>query len=87
MQRLGAVYRQANQKPVFFEENGPRIVDFGAVCLDRIGDLLARPAIGIDQLHRATEEIEPHQSRFPALPGDRHLRGAVGVQQLPDVGL
>jgi hypothetical protein len=41
----------------------------------------------LDELDRAPEEIEFHQRRLAALPRHYHLRGAVRLQQLADVGL
>ena len=37
--------------------------------------------------YRALEEIQPHQGRLAALPGDRHLRRPVRFEELADVGL
>ena len=39
------------------------------------------------ELHRAPEEIEPHEGRLSALPRHRHLGDLVGFEKLPDIGL
>ncbi len=54
----------------------------------RVEDLLARSLVLLDELDRASEEVEAHQGRFAALPGDDDLRhGAVRFEHLAEVGL
>jgi hypothetical protein len=36
---------------------------------------------------RPAEELEAHEGRLAALPGDRHLGRAVGLDELTDVAL
>ena len=55
------------------EELAPLVVEHGAVGLDGVLDVLARPAVTLDELDRTSEEIEAHQRRLAALPGDGHV--------------
>ena len=81
------VHAQPDQEGMLFEEGAPCLVQPGAVGLQAVGNLLARPFIAVDQGHRALEEIRPHQGRFAALPGHADLGAVLGAQQLFDIGL
>ena len=49
---------------------------------------LPRAQVPVGKLHRAPEELDTHQRRLAALPGDLHDRDArVRLDQLTDVGL
>ena len=72
----------ADQIVAFFEESAPFIIQFGAVVLDSIDDLLFRPPVLLSVFNRALEEIQPHQGRFTTLPGDVDFRYLVCLQEL-----
>ena len=82
------VDREPDEEVVLLQELAPLVVELRPVRLDRVGDRLFRPAVLLDELDRAAEELDAHQRRLPALPGDRHLLPVgVRLEQLPDVGL
>ena len=82
-----AVDAQADQEVVFLEEGAPVVVEQQAVGLESVLHRLAGPAVFLDQFDGALEELELHQRRLAALPGDGHLGRAMRFQQLADVGL
>jgi hypothetical protein len=75
-----AVNAQADQEVVFLEERAPLVVQEDAVGLKRVLHDLAGPAVLLDELHGALEEVEPHQGRLAALPRHRDLRHAVRLE-------
>ncbi len=78
---------QAHQVVVLREESGPLVVEEHAVGLERALDRHAGGhATGFGRA-RPAEEVEPHERRLPALPGERHLRGLLGPRGLRDEGL
>ena len=82
-----SVHREADQEPVLPEERAPVPRRSCAVGLDRVLDRLAGLPVALDQLDRAPEEVEAHERRLTALPGDRHRRRLVRLEQLLDVQL
>ena len=87
VQLARAVDAQADQEVVLLEERAPVVVEQQAVGLEGVLHGLAGPAVLLDQFDGAPEEVELHQRRLAALPGDGDLRRAVRLQQLADVGL
>ena len=57
------------------EEFAPLVGEQRAVGLDRVVDGLARLPVSVGQFERTPEEVDTHQRRFAALPGDGHFRG------------
>ena len=82
-----AVDRDADQEVLCGEELRPLVVDEGAVGLDRVLDDLVGPAVALDEVDHSAEELDTHERRLAALPGDRDLGVAVRLEQLPDVRL
>ena len=78
---------EADEKVVFLEEGAPGIVEEQTVGLEGLLNRLAGLPVFFDELDRAFKEFELHQGRLAALPGDRHLRRAVGFQELADIAL
>src|ERR1017187_9960329 len=66
------IHTQPDKKAVFLEERAPFIVEARSVGLNGVIDLLARLPVFVDQFHRTTEEIQSHQRRFAALPGNEY---------------
>ncbi len=87
MERLGSVETDAHQETVLLEEATPFVVQRGAVGLDRVLDRLPRTPVLLDELDRAAEEVQPHEGRLAALPGEVHFRCLMGLEQLADVVL
>ena len=83
------VDRDPDEEVVLLEELRPLLVEQRGVRLDRVLGLLARACrYRVGELDRAAEELDAHQRRLAALPGDRHLGHArVRLDQLPDVRL
>ena len=88
VQRPRTVDRDPDEDVVLLEERRPLLVEEGAVGLDRVDGALAGPEVTVRQLDRTTEEVDAHEGRLAALPGDRHLRNArMRLDQLADVRL
>lgn len=83
----GPVTAQPHQEVVLLEEFTPLVVEQDAVGLEGVLHHLVGPAVLLDQFDSLAEELHPHQRRLATLPGDGDGGGAVGLQQLPDVGL
>ena len=45
----------------------------------------ARPLVLVLVFDGTPIEVEAHQGRFSTLPGHRHLVGAMGLDELPDI--
>ena len=84
---LRAVHAEADEKVVLLEERAPFIVQEGSVGLHRVQDALPRLPVLLHVLDGALEEVEPHEGRLAALPGDVDLLRRLRLQELPDVGL
>ena len=69
-----AVDAQADQEPVLLEELAPFLVDQRAVGLEIVLDPLERLGVFLFERDDLAEEIQPHQRRLAALPGEHHLR-------------
>jgi len=82
-----AVDAQADQDVVPLQEGAPRVVQPGAVGLERVRNLLSRLLVALHAGDRALEELEPHQRRLAALPADDHVGARVRLEQLADVGV
>ena len=72
---------------MLLEEGAPSVVEQEAVGLERLLNRLPGPLVFFHELDRALEELDLHQRRLAALPGDRHLGGAMGFEELPDIVL
>ena len=82
------VDRDPDQDVVLLEERRPFLVQQCPVRLDRVDGPLPRLQIPLRELDRAAEELDPHQRRLTALPGDHHLRHPrVRLDQLPNICL
>src|SRR3954452_23046142 len=80
------VDRDPDQEVLVLEERGPLLVEERPVGLDRVRRPLAGLKTVFSQLDRAAEEIDAHEGRFPALPGDGDFGDAgVRLDQLLDV--
>ena len=80
-----AIHGEADQEAVLREEGRPGLVEERAVGLDGVLDDLAGPAVALHELQQAAEEVEAHERRLAALPGDGHVLRAVRLEQLADV--
>lgn len=87
MHRGGAVDTQPDEKTVVEEESRPFVVDQGSIGLDGVFDDLARSRESTGKRNRLGKEVDPDQSRFPALPGDRDRSIGLALEKLADVGL
>ena len=87
VQLARAVDAQADEELVRLEEGAPLVVEQRAVGLDRVRRPAVRALVAFDVLDRALEEVEAHQRRLAALPGDDDLRPRLRLEQLADVGL
>ena len=72
---------------MLLEERAPGVVEQQAVGLKRVLYGLAGAAVFLDERDGLLEELQLHQRRLAALPGDGHLGRAVRFQQLADIGL
>ena len=70
VQRPRPIDADAQQEVVFGKEGGPFIIQQRAVGLHRVQEGHARPPVLLHQLHGAPVEVQPHQRRLAALPGD-----------------
>ena len=78
MQFLRPVKADADEEIMLFEEVAPGVIEQRAIGLQRVVDFHAGSGMFLLQLHRPPEKIQPHESRFAALPGKgdfRHLLG------------
>ena len=70
VQQLRAINTHADKEVVFLQELGPILIDEGAVGLKRVSYTLT----GLGELglviHGLLEEIQTHEGRLAALPGD-----------------
>ena len=87
MQVARPVDADADEIVVLFEKLAPFIVQQRAVGLYGIFERHALPGIFVLELDGPPIKIDAHQSWFAALPGDRYLWRAMGLDELPDVGL
>ena len=87
VQRARSVDAQPDEIPVRLEERRPLIVQSRAVGLNGVGECLVWSLVALGIVRRALEEVEAHQCRLAALPGDVHLGPRLGFEQLADVGL
>ena len=79
----GPIDADADQEAMLGEQLAPGIIQQGAVGLDGVLDLLARPTVLLGQLERPAEELHPHERGFAPLPRDRDLGGrGVGLEEL-----
>src|SRR3954470_24238749 len=74
-----AVDRDADEEVVLFEERAPVVVEQGAIGLHGVQNLLTGSRIPSFELDGSPEEVQAHQRRLPALPGDYDL-GSFGVR-------
>ena len=72
---------------MLLEKRAPFVVQKHTVGLYRVQDLLTRFAVPLYDIHRAPEEVESHESRLAALPGDGDLGRVLRFEQLTDVRL
>lgn len=77
-----AVDADADQELLPGQERTPRVVQQGAVGLDRVLHLLSRPLEPLGQGHGVLEERQATQGGFTALPADRHRAVGLGVQEV-----
>ena len=85
--RARAVDAEADEEAVLLEEGAPGVVDEEAVGLTGLLNPLAGLLVLFDERDGLLEELELHQGRLAALPGDRHLGRAVRLDELADVAL
>src|SRR6185437_10558003 len=82
------VDRDPDQELVLLEERRPLLVEERPVRLDRVRRALAGLKAALSQFDRATEEVDAHERRLPALPGDRDFGDPrMRLDQLLDVCL
>ena len=86
MHGLRAIQTQPDQEVLFAEEVAPGHIQEDAVGLHRMLDRNAWTSVLFDVVHRALEEVQPHQGRFATLPGNRHFWGTLRFKRLADVG-
>jgi len=80
-----SVQTDADEEIMFLEERTPLIGQQSAVGLHGVHDLHARPPVFLRQLHRAAIEIQAHKGGLSPLPGNDHLIGLVGFDELMNV--
>ena len=85
MQLPGPVDTDADEKIVLAEELAPVVVQERAVGLHGVLEGHARPLVLVLEINGPPVKIEAHQGGFAALPGHRHLIGAMGLDELPDI--
>ena len=83
----GAVKAQANEETVFMKEPTPLVVEKDTVRLEGIFDACPWLCVFFLEFDGVPEEIDSHEGWFSALPRNRHLRGFVSFEKLPDIGL
>ena len=81
------IHAQSDKEVVLLEEGAPLVVEGDAIGLEGVLDALAGPAVLLDQRDGPAEEVHAHEGGFPALPRYRDAGVAMGLEQLPDVGL
>ena len=67
---LRAVKAYAHEKIIFAKEFAPLFIQKQSICLQRITDSLAVPAVLFLQRNNFLKEIQPHQCRLTTLPGE-----------------
>ena len=77
----------ADEETVLGEEGRPLVGDQRGVGLDRVLELHAGSLRTLGDRDRLAEEVDAHQRRFAALPGNGDLGSGVRFEQLADVGL
>jgi hypothetical protein len=77
---LWPINAEAYQHIVFLKESAPRIIERNAVGLKSVMNLLSRPSIVFDKLHRSLKEGKPHQRRLSPLPRDCDDGGTMRFQ-------
>ena len=87
VQLARAVDAEPDEVVVLGEEGGPLVVEKDAVGLQGALDGHAGRHVSAFGRTCPPEELEPHQRRLAALPGDGHLRDPLGRRGLRDVGL
>jgi hypothetical protein len=85
MQSAWTINAYADQEIVRFEKLTPLITEQRTIRLDCILERHPWTPVLVFVLDRASEEIEAHQGRFAALPGNCHLICAMGFNQLLNV--
>lgn len=82
MQGPRAVDTDADKEIIFTQELAPFIVKQRTIGLHGVLKGHVRPLVLILVCEGAPEEFDPHQGGFSTLPGDRHLVGAMGFDEL-----
>ena len=67
------------------EELAPFVIQERAVGLQGVLEDHAWPLVLVLEFYGTPIEVEAHQGRFSTLPGHRHLVGAMGLDELPDI--
>ena len=78
---------QPHEVVVLGEELGPLVVEEHAVGLERALDGHAGGHVRVLDRACPPEEVEAHERRLSALPGDGHVRDPLRLDGLRDVGL
>ena len=73
VQLARTVDADADEEACSREQLAPLVGQQRAVGLDRVFDGLVRAPMLLDELDRAAEEVDAHQRRLAALPGDGDL--------------
>ena len=81
-----AIQADPDQEVVLAKEAAPLRVEQRPVRLDGVLEPKPGPLQLPLQLDRTAEEVEPHESGLPALPGDGHLRAHLRLRELLDIG-
>ena len=87
VQLAGSIQAQPDQKLLVVQELAPLVVQKDAVGLEGVLHRHAGRRVLLLQLHGPAEEVDTHERRLAALPGDGHLGNLVRLDGLPDVGL
>jgi hypothetical protein len=87
VQGAWTVQAEADQEAVFVKELAPLLIDQRPVRLQRVVDAHAGLAVLLLIGDRLPEEVQPHQRRLAALPGESDLGHALRLDVLARVVL
>ena len=76
---------EPDQKVMLLEEGAPFVVQLCAIGLHRMLQGCTGGLVLLSQLNRPPEEVQPHQGRLTALPGDGDLGDALRLEILPQI--
>src|ERR1700735_3627358 len=81
----GAVATDTDKKIVFLEKGAPLVIQEDSVGLKRVFNGLPGPTVLLHDFDGLSKELDLHEGGLAALPGNRHGRRAMRIQELLDV--